>query len=330
MILVVLFPIRHNQLIISKLGIDCVPVRTERSDIVQICEISGLTSRPVKTPAFSVGCELKSDILHPLLSFTSVHRVRQPPQMLIFDFDGVMVDSLDEVIVTAHNSASPDLVKSLEDLPRGFEKVFRANRYHVQPAADFPVLSNWCLNVCEQAPETVLTRSEYRKLLARDTESPTSRRDRFFGIRKVFVDQDLERWLNLNRPYNPLWESLIEFGGANIVIMTNKNRDPVIALCHHFGLRIESRNVYSAEVGASKTDNLNAIHERFGKDAYYFIDDSVPNLSDLDTYFEGRTEFTWLFATWGYVGPQDREEAERLDFPCLTQEEFVACMPKYA
>jgi FMN phosphatase YigB (HAD superfamily) len=250
--------------------------------------------------------------------------------MLIFDFDGVMIDSLDEVIVTAHNSVSKDLVKSLDDLPEGFEKVFRANRYHVQPAADFPVLAGWTLDVCTRSPDILLSRVEYRELLARDTEPPASRRNRFFAIRKVFTDSDHEAWLNLNRPYQPVWERLVDFGGANIVIMTNKNKQPVIALCQHFGLPVEAENIYSAEGGANKIDNLNAIHDRFRQDSYFFIDDSVPNLCDLDTHFNGRNEFNWILATWGYVGPGDRDEADRREFPCQSQEQFIAAMGSYA
>ena len=56
--------------------------------------------------------------------------------MLIFDFDGVLVNSLDEVVLTAYNAATDSLVTSLEQVPADLEQLFKRNRFHVQPIGD--------------------------------------------------------------------------------------------------------------------------------------------------------------------------------------------------
>lgn len=53
--------------------------------------------------------------------------------MLIFDFDGVLIDSLDEVILTVYNTATGQQVTRLTDLAQPLVELFRRNRFHVQP-----------------------------------------------------------------------------------------------------------------------------------------------------------------------------------------------------
>ena len=43
--------------------------------------------------------------------------------MLIFDFDGVLIDSLDEVTVSAYNAVANELITALEKLPQELENL---------------------------------------------------------------------------------------------------------------------------------------------------------------------------------------------------------------
>ena len=243
--------------------------------------------------------------------------------MMIFDFDGVTVDSLTEVMMTSYNSASGNLATHPGQLPRGFERLFRRNRYHVQPAADFSVFADWCARECARDPDRHLTPDEYREILASATESPADRRDHFFATRRSFFEKHRAAWFDLNAPYRPLWDVLIERGPEAMVVLTNKNKPAVLELCHHFGLKVLEANIYSAEAGATKMENLDAIRERFTRPRYYFIDDSLSNLRDLQGYLNGSTDVELCFADWGYVGPRDRRGATDSGFPSFSQEEFI-------
>jgi hypothetical protein len=66
--------------------------------------------------------------------------------MLILDFDGVLINSLDEVALTAYNATTGKLVTSLADLPTALVGLFQRNRYHVQSIGDGILLMEWCLN----------------------------------------------------------------------------------------------------------------------------------------------------------------------------------------
>ena len=244
--------------------------------------------------------------------------------MVIYDFDGVMIDSLSEVLVTAYNTASGELVTRLQDLPEGFEKLFRKNRYHVQPAEDFPILAQWCIDCLREGLVPLLNPAEYEELIDSNDEPPDERRNRFFATRERFLAKDRNSWLDLNRPMQPLWQRLQKVGAEAIVILTNKNKPAVIELCGNFDLAVDPANIYSAESGATKTDNLMAIRHRFNQSHYYFLDDSLQNLQQLRSKFDRENDITFLLANWGYTGPDDEEVARSNNIQSYTQEGFLS------
>ena len=248
--------------------------------------------------------------------------------MMVFDFDGVMVDSLTEVMMTSYNSTSGNLAIHPDQLPAGFEVLFRRNRYHVQPAADFSVFAAWCVRECAWDPDRNLSLDDYREILASASKSPSDRRDHFFVTRRLFFENHRAAWFDLNVPYRPLWDVLIERGPEAVVILTNKNKPAVMELCYHFGLKVLEENIYSAEAGATKMQNLDTIRERFKNMRYYFIDDSLSNLRDLRGYLGRSTDVELCFADWGYVGPDDRREATEAGFPSFSQQEFITFLER--
>ena len=243
--------------------------------------------------------------------------------MFIFDFDGVLVDSLSEVLVTAYNAVTGERHTNLDELPPNYERLFRHHRYRVQPAADFPVFAQWCIRNCGRDSPCDLTSAQFKKLVASAVDPPSLRRDRFFATRRKFLDSNRRAWLDLNQPYRPLWDVLVRRGADRLVILTNKNRLAVLELCHHFGMPVDSDKVYAAEGGATKIENLKAIQRRFRQPRYYFIDDSVLNLLELCDQGSIFAEVTFLMASWGYVGPGDEERARRVGISTFSQEEFI-------
>jgi hypothetical protein len=85
--------------------------------------------------------------------------------MLILDFDGVLINSLDEVALTAYNATTGKLVTSLADLPTALVGLFQRNRYHVQSIGDGILLMEWCLNYYRSAAEKMLNPHEYEAVI---------------------------------------------------------------------------------------------------------------------------------------------------------------------
>jgi phosphoglycolate phosphatase-like HAD superfamily hydrolase len=246
--------------------------------------------------------------------------------MLIFDFDGVLMDSVREVAVTAYNTLKGDvLLTRLDQLPQAALALFLRNRFHLQPIGDAPVLMNWCLEIATVDPEKTLSEEEYDKIVRRVDEPIVSRTTRFFEMRGRFKQKDLNAWFALNAPVQPLWALLVERQGKGLVMLTNKNREATTALCRHFGLEIDGDDVYAGDGGTTKIDNMQKIMQRFREDrTYAFIDDSVRNLREIDAYFnKGDRVVELLFATWGYTGPNDARFAASFGYRALAMDELM-------
>ncbi len=244
--------------------------------------------------------------------------------MLIFDFDGVLIDSVREVAVTAYNMVQDTVVTRLDRLPPAALDLFLRNRFHVQPIGDAPVLMQWCLEVGESDPDKLLSPAEYRDIIQYTSEPVAARTIRFFETRNRFKTRDLDAWFALNAPVQPLWRILVENPVETFVLLTNKNREATISLSRHFGLEMSDENVYSGDNGTTKIENMTRIMQRFGKPTYSFIDDSVKNLREIDEHFNREEKkISLIFAAWGYAGPDDARTAEGYGYQVVSLDEFA-------
>jgi FMN phosphatase YigB (HAD superfamily) len=244
--------------------------------------------------------------------------------MLIFDFDGVLLDSVREVAVTAYNMLHGTIITRLNQLPQNALNLFLRNRFHVQPIGDAPVLMKWCLETGASAPDKLLTPAEYDEILRPVEEPVAARSTRFFETRNRFKTMDINAWLALNAPVQPLWGIMIDSPTDNLVLLTNKNREATIAVSNHFGLKISDKNVYSGDNGTTKIENMTQIMQRFSEPSYAFIDDSVKNLREIDEHFNKKEKIiSLIFATWGYTGPDDAPSARDFGYQVATIDEFA-------
>ncbi len=244
--------------------------------------------------------------------------------MFIFDFDGVLMNSMDEIVVTAYNATTREMALTLEELPKTLASLFRRNRFHVQPIGDALPLMSWGLKIYQRDPNKILSAREYASIIQNAALPLVDRTNHFFAVRDRSIKKDRDAWLSLHSPVQPTWDELVRRGGERIVILTNKNRKAVMELCRHFGLLVKSDNIFPGDEGATKTGNLEKIFHRLGKEPHQFIDDSVKNLEELDNSFnqEG-TRLKLILAAWGYVGPSDESTARKMGFSVFTQRDLV-------
>ena len=244
--------------------------------------------------------------------------------MLIFDFDGVLINSLDEVVLTTYNAATGSLVTSLDRVPADLVRMFKNNRFHVQPIGDAIELMNWCLAGYREDPYKILSREQYRTIVKGSDVGLKERTRLIYATRHRFLEADFELWLGLHQTYQPLWGELARRPKLQFVILTNKNHDATLRLCHHFGLRVDAGDIYSGDGGTTKIENMLRIQERFGRQQYVFLDDSVLNLKELDSHFNRNTRLlTLVLAAWGYLGAGDIRSASESGYPAYQQEDLI-------
>ena len=245
--------------------------------------------------------------------------------LLLFDFDGVLLNSVVEMSITAYNSVSGNLATTVGDLPGNVAELFRNNRYHVQPAGDAINLMAWCIENTNLSPNFRLSSEAYCTIRDGSKIPLVDRTEQFFAARERLVDSDPVQWISLNTVYEPIWNVLKELGAGGIVILTNKNKAATLTLCNYFGLPVLEANVYSGDHGTTKIENLLQIQARFDRDRYAFIDDSIGNLYEIDAYFnQHKTIIELMLASWGYTGPDDHLLAQSSGYSILEQSDLIA------
>ena len=240
--------------------------------------------------------------------------------MLVFDFDGVLIQSLPEIVVSAWNAVSGETRTSADELPEGFEPLFSRHFYLVQGAGNMLPLARWCRDKIEEDPGAALTRAGFLDLAGQEAEGFRARAKQIFAARLRFQEKDYAGWLALQRPYEPLWSALRRTASAPVIV-TNKNRKAVQDLCSHFQLRLPDENIYSSDGGNDKMSNLTALVKRTGGQPFSFVEDSLLNLREVTPRFPAL--LTPLLAAWGYLGTEDAAQAGKLGYRVVSQEEVV-------
>ena len=245
-------------------------------------------------------------------------------RMLIFDFDGVLINSLNEIVLTTYNATTGSLVTRQAEVPAGLVRMFKNNRFHVQPIGDAIALMRWCLDHWQENVEKILTRKEYLAIIHRSDTALKQRTTRIYAARQRFISKDIKRWFNLHQTYQPLWDELIRHQQHPFVILTNKNHDATLRLCRHFGLDTDADDIYSGDNGVTKIENMLKIRERYRRQQFVFIDDSIKNLQELDLHFNQDDKALLLaLATWGYIGAEDTQLATQSGYPAWQQTDVI-------
>lgn len=246
--------------------------------------------------------------------------------MYIFDFDGVLIDSVKEAGLSAYNSLTNQLCTDLNQMPKSCFDLYIKNIMHFHNPHTLTVLIKWCLENHEKTPDRLLNRAEFKTYLEQQKINPKEVTPYFFSVREKFISKDLTAWLKLNEPLNPLWSELAKHSADKVVILTAKNKNAVMNLCKYYGLNVLDENIYSGDGNLTKMDNFKTIHARFQCPRYDFIDDHLSNLVDLSKAFKTHSEFelNLILCDWGYGDKLDLDKARSLGFKVMSQAEVIA------
>lgn len=240
--------------------------------------------------------------------------------VILLDFDGVLIDSVDECAVSAYNQATGSFCRSLAELPAGYLELFRLNRPISRKAGEFKALAGWCLEQ-ERSGATSRQLNEVEFQAINNPEKNRENGKEFFSFRQRLIDYSTEHWCELNPPIQPIWEWLRTNSNSRFTILTYKNLPAVKALCQYYQMPIDEADIYASDDGTTKAQNLLKIMSRHGSRAYHFIDDSLDNLFELKRTDSG-VNLYW--ANWGYTLPTDQARAERYQIPSLSQTDAIS------
>ena len=247
----------------------------------------------------------------------------------LFDFDGVLMNSCREAALTAYRAVTGQPVTRLEDLPAGCIRLFEKNRHNFVPAGEALPLMRWCIAQLSNTHDAMISPDEWERTKDLEDLSVGERGRLFFKARQEIVDHDKQAWLPLSKPYQPIWDSLKPIADE-LFILTNKNRTAVLDLTEFWGLPVPPENIYAADGGVSKTDNLGVILDREDRGEWLFIDDQLTNLIKIQKFVSQPEQsakyvsFELALAGWGFCDDTMREATRGAGIPVVAQHDIIS------
>lgn len=228
--------------------------------------------------------------------------------MLVSDFDGVIIDGMEEYWWSARRCAMR-LDPRLADLPETVPLSFRTLRPHVLGGWEMPILaaSIGGFGPTPQAFAAAYGSSLQLALLQLGWER--SRLETGLDeVREEAVRQERQTWLALHRPYPWMLSFLqrLQEEGTPWRVLTTKSASFTAELLASHGLRPEE--VHGREDGPKPTVLARMLSTLSPRASVAFLEDRLASLLEVQQH-QDLAPVRGFLASWGYLFPDDTERA---------------------
>ena len=222
----------------------------------------------------------------------------RPP--LVFDFDGVIVDGMEEYWWSARHAAGMLWPALKADLPVAVPLAFRQLRPWVHHGWEMVLLAAELerIDVGEWVADYALQQRQAMERLAVAPEALQQALDR---TRDDALATDRGQWLALHRPFPGVVDRLRSFAaeGMDWAVLTTKGASFTAELLD--GLGLQPWRLYGREDGAKPEVLLRLQQERALR---AFVEDRRATLETVRAT-PGLERLTCLLVSWGYLKPKD-------------------------
>ena len=245
--------------------------------------------------------------------------------LLVFDFDGVLVDGMREYWWSARRAAlslAPGLVLP-EEAPAGFAQL-RPVIHHgwemVLMAAELGMAEGHLAALLADYDGAV------KSALERWAWSPEQLQVALEAVRSEAIASDRERWLALHRFFPGVPERLSALGqeGASWAVLTTKGGAFAAALLAASGLTPAALFGHEQGCKPEVLRQLLQVNQR----PLWFIEDRRPTL-ELVRATPGLEAVRCYLVSWGYLAPGDRQGLEGAGIQWLEPESFQAPLARW-
>ena len=251
--------------------------------------------------------------------------------LLVFDFDGVLVDGMAEYWWSArraalllHAEAAPDATPF--HLPEDAPPAFSQLRPLIHKGWEMVLMAAELGR--EQVDGGAMARAYPQALAsaqARWGQSPEALQALLEGVRRAALASDRQGWLARHRFYPGIQERLhqLEREGAIWAVLTTKGEAFTAELLEAGELRPAA--LFGHEAGSKPEVLGRLLREQPGSGAelrpLWFVEDRRPTL-ELVRQTHSLAPVDCLLASWGYLAPGDEEGLSELGISWLTPEIF--------
>lgn len=230
--------------------------------------------------------------------------------VIVFDFDGVLVDTIEECLTMAYTTVRRLAGQPVEPPPQEVAEAFLAHRHLVGPPWQYAVLLE-CIarGAIPDAAGFAVLSAERAPTLAGFTDS-------YFAARTE-LSADQGRWLSTMRPYETALRVFREQHARGAWILSTRDPVSIEKILRHF-TGVVPRQLPRAGP-RQKWETLLEIAHSNGVPAQrvLFVDDHLPHV--LPAKQRGISAH---LARWGYLGPSDLHDAAAAGVRCLSLDEL--------
>ena len=215
--------------------------------------------------------------------------------MIFLDFDGVIVDSIEECYVvsceTYYGYSASNVVNN-----SCYKDIFYKFRGLVRPAREYMNLHraieySFSNTECKDDIESLF----YQSIKATTITEGESFEEKFFFTRLLCQKKNFPLWIKMN-PLTDFGKTLVGYENSDIIIITTKNLQSVSKILEFYKINVEG--IYANDdvrKAGSKGEIIKSIMDAKNELKAVFVDDSVEH---LNTVRDGRV--VCYFANWGY------------------------------
>lgn len=239
------------------------------------------------------------------------------PDILAFDFDGVICDGLIEYFQTAWKAYCRIWNPTPQTPPDGLAERFYPLRPVVESGWEMPVLLRSLL--LGATHDEIL--SDWQAIAHRRIEleglTPTELAQAVDGVRDEWIARDADEWLAQHRFYpgviNRLRQCLDEI--PQVFIISTKEGRFIQQLLQQEQIEITSSQIYGKEVRQPKHETLRQLTHRYAhahqrNPDLWFIEDRLKTLHTVQSHPDLEHVRLYL-ADWGYNTEGDRTMAQQ-------------------
>jgi len=240
--------------------------------------------------------------------------------ILALDFDGVVIDSIEECLVVGYNALAiqqgrPDRISLLNDLNSGIILEARRIRNFIRHGQDYVYI-----HLALQQKISIKNQADFDRFIDKQKFLNTEIRRLFYTERARFLQDEPEQWLTLNPFYPGMQEFLGKFQPKErLYIITTKLKENVQAVMDAAEIDMIPEHIYSADNKLSKSEIILQMLQKLyaSPDRFHFIDDQV------DTLIKSQSTGVNLYlAEWGYNNYDQVDLAYKNGLVVLTLENF--------
>jgi len=240
--------------------------------------------------------------------------------ILALDFDGVVIDSIEECLVVSYNALAihrgrPDRIADLSELDLKIVKEARRIRNFIRHGQDYVFIQ-----LALEQKVTIENQPDFDRFLDDNQSLNPNFRKLFYEERARFLEDKPEQWLTLNPFYAGMQEFLEMYQPKEqLYIITTKLTENVRAIVDAANIDIIPENIYSADSQLTKTQIIQNLlqQKQIRPDRFHFIDDQV------DTLIKAcGTGVNLYLAEWGYNNIEQIQRARENDLELLLLTDF--------